>query len=940
MTESYIPSQRLDPFAHGLAAGGSNLWMPYLGPPPRENPGHPFQRKDTSRWTLPDVYVGKSEYLADTVVDYALTSDQSFWTTRILPWHETDQLHVTWMERANNVHYMTVQPETTSSRVISQKVDMHRASIVRRGIAMEFTTDFIKTPEGRESFVAGVAQMGRAFIETANVECLRALVSCHRSTTAYVRKFGIVSDFELDRWHERQINRFMCAQKDETGLIKLGVEINSDVEKYGGRTNCWIIPREVADFANTVPAINTQYYLGGQQAVDRLHGRSMGTAAADGTMGNVTALPPMIGDSRVYLAKSHYVENIGHADMMKRTVERGIYNLAVDRCRDHSNYRSESRTLRVYNETTDQWSDLELSDMIEHCGIWADDGTLEPMFKDGGNKRKPLEDLDWDFLSRPINAENRQDIQYIGDMGPSFLTTDYLIKVAYAALNSLTHGDKAKATQLLGDPLQNTAQDLANGFFGTGIVGNSLPFLIRSEISLEPHYQAFLKTVLASIVTNRPDQTARLNAIAANEGDSWEARANAIGTALVEIKRNDSTAISAVDGPEQLPPWVQSQIAAFRNEIPKLMEHERAKQQRSEAVVPEHIAAQSDFYKTPFFERLVTESLQRSGGGGGGVRAQSGMRRAPIGSHLRPGEATGSRGADTTEDIRAMNLQAVMAGTNILRAHFDMIGTQSQPEIIKALAQAYLTIPFTKDQMKKLARANIPVPLGFLLMRPHATFDTLFGIRTMDDGSVGMTAFGHGDMDIGWGVDRKVGLLHYTTFLSAIVQNSRNVYVVEDLFCRRYHGGMGVAFWSRNAYRQTTNRFLRDIICAPLPPSVKHLDSRIDIRGRWITEHGMQLVSEDVFSGQPHYPGAARMSYLFGFHEHVRKDVRGGAMRIRYNTMCCQGMEWYYNTKMEGFVDFTIEQSHFGPNVYPGCGKVRNGGLERLKEQGYNQRKY
>jgi len=94
---------------------------------------------------------------------------------------------------------------------------------------------------------------------------------------------------------------------------------------------------------------------------------------------------------------------------------------------------------------------------------------------------------------------------------------------------------------------------------------------------MEGHYQTFLKSVLCASVTNRPEYSKRLTAITERECDSWEVRANDISAALMEIKRNDSTAINGVDTPEQLMLWARAQIEHFHAKIPFIMNEEAVK---------------------------------------------------------------------------------------------------------------------------------------------------------------------------------------------------------------------------------------------------------------------------------------------------------------------------------------------------------------------------
>lgn len=147
---------------------------------------------------------------------------------------------------------------------------------------------------------------------------------------------------------------------------------------------------------------------------------------------------------------------------------------------------------------------------------------------------------------------------------------------------------------------------------------------------------------------------------------------------------------------------------------------------------------------------------------------------------------------------------------------------------------------------------------------------------------------------------------------------------------------MDSEFWTPEHYKRPgVKRSSRSIICAPLPPSVKQIEQKIDARGRWYTEHTLHLVSQDRFD-QPLYPGCGRINQIFGLYDASRRDrnvVRG---RIPANYVCWQGMEWYWNPKLRRYDDYTVESGCMGPMVYPGCGLVRNGKLKLLRDPGYH----
>ena len=366
MDTNMPPNARFDPYAYGIASGVGDLYTPFLGPAPRPQKTSPYAKKSTAKWNMPESYIGESVYLRDTMEDWMFTANQTWPTEVIMPWFRTDQIHLQWTEWENNAHYMGITPHQATSKVVTQKRTIRKASMVRRGIAAEFEHDFVSTPLGRTSFMASLAQMARSVQETANVEVIRALLHCYRFQQLYIRKHGIVKDYDLDSWWERKASRFMTVQKDEFGLEILNTHIDREQEAYQAYSNTWILPREVGEYAELVPPEKKFYYLGGQEAVDRVNGAPQNGTARAGTMGNIRSLQPprMIRGVPVYIAKSFVVDGVGKNDLLSRVTEVGVYNTMVDRCRDYTKYRTCSRDIRVYNNSIDDWSVIRFTEAL------------------------------------------------------------------------------------------------------------------------------------------------------------------------------------------------------------------------------------------------------------------------------------------------------------------------------------------------------------------------------------------------------------------------------------------------------------------------------------------------------------------------------------------------------------------------------------------------
>lgn len=632
---------------------------------------------------------------------------------------------------------------------------------------------------------------------------------------------------------------------------------------WSGEADTWIVDRRVFDYASQVPPENTQFWLGGQQAVDTLNGIRGGSAAA-GTMGNVKNLVPprFVGGATVLLAKSQYQELQGKVELLSRQREVGIYNLMVDRTRDHREYSTASRNLKVYDNQNDNWAEIEFIEALKNCVAFKrDGGGLDNPFNNGGKLRgtggqgADLQDeQDWLSYATGANSKNRADLGYVGDMSTNFLETRHLMQGAQTLLNHLSVGASADANEKafaallqpsmdggveisaeLETRLKNLVGENNLIFFRGGTLRDRLrvsvvPTAAFSESRIgtdgsrvaatdnEQSHRKFLSELLGAAVPDNHKRT--LETIVARTQDSWNDRARAIKELVLHIQSTEPGSIDALPDAAHVDKWYSKLYQTYDTKI-------------KAAAATSAQAVGGDAGATRFSVPL-------------GAPIPAGYKAAPagvgkslfdlIGSHNRAPGAYGT----TREDRQAMRNADVSTGAvprPNLEKHVNAILNSVASATMKILAIAFACIEFKLERFIEMARNHIYVPIGLMLLRLHATYKTLTGIKVASGGKAGYTVFGHSDVQIAHDAARKVGIAHYTTYLSAVVTNPKMVYIVQDLFCERYLGGMDVTFWKDAAsYKNAHNRRAKSILCVPLPPNVKKLEKKIDVRGRWVTE--------------------------------------------------------------------------------------------------------
>jgi len=373
-----------------------------------------------------------------------------------MPWFITDEIHVQWQSWETMAHFMGITPHQATSRRIAQRRNIRRATLVRRGIMMEFEHDFVKTALGQMSFIKGLGQIARSIQETANIEVIRALVNAHRFQQKYIQDHFILQKGDLKAAMERDRDRFAMVQKDQFGLETWDAIVNKEQYIWQGRSNAIIMTEEVAIYTIFVGPNRTLYKNAGQLGPDRINNTGQKVQAAGDTQGNMDRLEPlhMVRDVPVYIARSFHVDTVGKEELLSRVRAIGEYNLMVDECPSEVAYQSSSRDISIFDEDHDDFDCITLDMAIDNCGIWDKDGNV------GGHLLRPSNiygvsrddasdtqrrDLASNFLARPTkDGRDFLPIQFIGDIAKEFLSVESLERCAESVAAAIYRGDTQK----------------------------------------------------------------------------------------------------------------------------------------------------------------------------------------------------------------------------------------------------------------------------------------------------------------------------------------------------------------------------------------------------------------------------------------------------------------------------------------------------------------
>src|SRR3990172_3515364 len=142
-------AQQVNPLQiSGLAPGQhaqSQLELMF-GPSTRTQSRRFGQDISSTHQDLYAVYEGDNLYLADTISGFILRNIE--WYTAVLPWLQTNQMHVKWNTFHFNRVMATPVPYEGISRLVTSRKHEHTASVSRYGIAFIMEGDMAGSENG------------------------------------------------------------------------------------------------------------------------------------------------------------------------------------------------------------------------------------------------------------------------------------------------------------------------------------------------------------------------------------------------------------------------------------------------------------------------------------------------------------------------------------------------------------------------------------------------------------------------------------------------------------------------------------------------------------------------------------------------------------------------------------------------------------------------
>lgn len=201
----------------------------------------------------------------------------------------------------------------------------------------------------------------------------------------------------------------------------------------------------------------------------------------------------------------------------------------------------------------------------------------------------------------------------------------------------------------------------------------------------------------------------------------------------------------------------------------------------------------------------------------------------------------------------------------------------------------------------------------------------------------------------------KIHYGNFTFYSKAVVTTPKNVIIAKNVFCQGYVRGAGVDFFEQvheegpekvRGYEPETGEHTASIISVVIPygtadrlPNPMSLEAHH--RWRWDADRGIPRPGRKMGEGEQTaaFLGGLKVSKDFKFNQygtmHDNKNTVFQEFERHQNTIVYRGHQFSYCPTTKQHTAVTVNTGHWGPNVYPGCGRVRAGEMKYLEKCDY-----
>ena len=323
-------------------------------------------------YNLPEAYKGRNLFLGD-MLDFLITRTDDWYTARVMPFRQTDQIHVSWNVFRFNKTMADLQPHQGIPRYITAESEEHSDSLVRRGLAFIVEHGFWSTERGKQHYLLNLENITESVHMTVYYGVLHALLSGKGHWKEWQRQYGRRTS-RVDDLLRMERNRWAIAQKSERGMYLLDAELK-DMMKYKNVTpDTWILPSKMSIYLTMVPSNEVSYSdAGNSSAVQNNNDISAQPKKLITFRGSVVAetMPfdtDFSGEPTELLRRE---KMCGSYYTMLPHNESSLYEQPKA-----ASYRSDHRSIYIYNCDVDRFEKISLEEALDSCMRFDSDGNV------------------------------------------------------------------------------------------------------------------------------------------------------------------------------------------------------------------------------------------------------------------------------------------------------------------------------------------------------------------------------------------------------------------------------------------------------------------------------------------------------------------------------------------------------------------------------------
>jgi len=276
----------------------------------------------------------------------------------------------------------------------------------------------------------------------------------------------------------------------------------------------------------------------------------------------------------------------------------------------------------------------------------------------------------------------------------------------------------------------------------------------------------------------------------------------------------------------------------------------------------------------------------------------------------------------TIKEFIASDYSPIELGVNAEWAN--VLGNCNDAE--KVALGAFLLSKVTRDNLKRLHRADVYLPIDFVLARPYMTYHVSSAIMMLAGRETGEIVVGQQRFQMTSNIGDRTLYANYFYYGRAIVYKERNVLIAPDVFIQNYVKGMNTAFINDDDLQAIhENSGLHDRTNSILAILTKAGDKTsdvnvMDIRGK------NDNISIPGREGKPHFATSLFYDGLLRLDNHALSHPATDYsdyedLNVASNSLCFLG----HTENYRGEVLFQ-NTGHLGPHTYNGVNLSRKPG--------------